>query len=102
MAIRFETKKVASYLIDRAWARIAQKPENLNRRDEFWPCIVCGLPIDGQKAKWIHVIDGGCRAAEDGDEIDPGGDMYWHPIGPDCLRRQPQLKPVAKSRREEF
>lgn len=85
-------------LIDAAWRRIAQKPENLDRRDDFQPCFVCGRPVDTKKAtmRWLHVINGGSHAAEPDDKIDEGGDLGMHPVGADCLRRQPaRVRAVA-------
>lgn len=96
--IRIERKRGPQRLIDAAWRRIAQKPANLDRRDDFQPCLICGRPVDTKSAgtRWIHVIEGGSHAAEPGDVIDQAGDLYFHPIGSDCLRNQPALKPVAK------
>ena len=60
------------------------------------PCIVCGKAL--KEPRWLlNVINGGHDIATDeppGD-IDEAGDLYWLPIGTDCLRRHPELKPWA-------
>jgi hypothetical protein len=88
--IKFDTKKTPPRLVDQAWSRIPAE-----RRADFWPCIICELPVDSKKSMWIHVVDGGGNAAEPNEAVAEAGDVGCHPIGPDCLRRQPQLKPVA-------
>jgi hypothetical protein len=54
------------------------------------PCAVCGREMKGGNHYAVHVIDGGDNILhpEDEDEyIDDGGDMYWHPVGPECRKK---------------
>jgi hypothetical protein len=70
------------------------------RRSRFgsaYECIVCGLPAPAPKF-YCHVIEGGGVALHPDDEalyVPDGGDMCNLPVGADCLRRNPQLKPYA-------
>lgn len=70
--------------------------ENANSNDN--PCIICGKECKpGSQMLWAH---GGSLEMvvtfEYGTELnktDPGADMGCWPIGPDCLKKNPQLKP---------
>jgi hypothetical protein len=52
------------------------------------PCIMCGKHIAKPKFM-VHVGHGGNYA------LDPAGDLGGFPIGVDCLRKNPTLKPYA-------
>lgn len=77
-------------------------PENLltarrKRHRSAYVCIVCSLPMPQPKFM-CHVIEGGSSAlhVEDEDRYRPdGGDMCFLPLGSDCLRLHPELKPYA-------
>ncbi len=94
MAIPIISKPAAKRLVARAWHRIAQVEANLDRRDDFQPCHVCGRPVDTKSkgTRWLHVINGGWEAAEPGEVIDPAGDLQWQPVGSECFKAQPELK----------
>lgn len=98
MSVPIRTYRAAQRLINAAWRRIAQSPESLARRDDFQPCYICGRPVDtkSSRTRWLRVIDGGGTAAEDGDTIDPAGDLLWHPVGADCFKGQPELRSASK------
>lgn len=67
----------------------------------YLPCIVCGRAIKAapalvrvywgshivtaEEAERLHIAEGG-----------DGGDLYYYPIGPDCLRRHPAIKPYVR------
>ncbi len=99
MSVPIINKQASARVVTRAWQRIAQVPANLDRRDDFQPCYVCGRPVDTKSkgTRWLHVINGGWEAAEPGDVIDPAGDMDWLPVGSECFKAQPDLK-RARSR----
>ena len=59
------------------------------------PCVVCGNPTRMDKAKTLHLHNGGWTAVTEAEAqtLDPAGDMGEWPIGPDCLRAHPELLP---------
>lgn len=60
------------------------------------PCYICGKGKKPKRAEtMIWVVDGGAVAATQEERVAPGGDMGLHPIGADCLRHNPQLKPFV-------
>ena len=64
------------------------------------PCVFCGKPLNGKSARyWLHDIGGGGGLyLHPGDEhlyVTDGADMGTYPIGEDCLRRRPELKPFT-------
>lgn len=101
MAIPIELNRAEDRLVDAAWARIAQKSANLDRRDDFEPCYICGRPLDTRAdgTRWIRVVDGGDSAAEQGEEIDPAGDLGLQPVGRDCLKKHRPALPVAATKK---
>ena len=59
------------------------------------PCAVCGKPIEPSKAKHyvrMHVM---WAALMPDEEVEPGYDQGYFPIGTDCLRKHPELEPYA-------
>ena len=67
------------------------------RHGDAYTCIVCGLPMPQPKFM-CHVIDGGGTALHVDDEEayrPDGGDLAFLPLGTDCLRQHPELKPYA-------
>lgn len=60
------------------------------------PCVVCGRPI--KTPRWyVHVVDGGASVCDPNIENwpDGAGDLGWLPVGPECLRRHPELRPYT-------
>jgi hypothetical protein len=62
-------------------------------------CVICGKDIKDAKY-WLHLFWGLTavteeEAAEINRKEGDGGDMYFFPIGTDCLKRHPELKPYA-------
>lgn len=73
-----------------------------NCRDGEAPCVVCGRPIKLATHRyflWVH--NGGADAVtyEEGERLNAtghgGADLGGHPVGADCLRRFPELKPYC-------
>ncbi len=69
------------------------------------PCCVCGKPTNGN-TKFLHVVSGGLTALHPSEEeryttnqydanLLDSGDCGLQPVGSDCLRNNPQLKPYA-------
>lgn len=64
---------------------------------DAWPCCVCGKPVNIKaRPYWLRLLVGGKVVTTETDtEIPEGQDLGCHPIGADCLRRHPELKPWA-------
>lgn len=69
-------------------------------RGDEQPCAICGRPCKNPKYYlWIH--HGGSHAVtkDEGERLNStgscGADLGCHPIGADCLKRNPQLKPFV-------
>jgi hypothetical protein len=78
-------------LKDAQWSR-------KNVDGDTYPCACCGLPVPKPKF-YVHMIDGGGIALHPDDEAlytDDGGDMGLQPVGTDCLKRHPELKPFVQ------
>ena len=73
--------------------------------DDFYPCIVCGRPVKSANPKMLRIVEGGFHTVlpefQAEYDRDPG-DMGLYPIGPDCLRRNPHLKPYTQVRQNEL
>jgi hypothetical protein len=59
------------------------------------PCCICGKGIKNMsKAKHLRVNTANQFVADDV-ELAPGEDMGCFPIGPECLKKHPELKEWA-------
>jgi hypothetical protein len=80
-------------------------PEKMKRMrpgdGNSYPCVICGIAVT--KPKFMcHMIGGGGVALHPDDENlfaqdaeAQRGDLGCQPIGTDCLRRYPEMKPFA-------
>lgn len=62
-------------------------------------CIVCNRPVTAKNPAYLRVVESGGYAVlpQFQDEYDgDAGDLGLYPIGPNCLRRYPQLKPYIQ------
>jgi hypothetical protein len=68
-------------------------------RDGYMPCIICGKPVDMSKnPTMVNVVQGSELATEEEAEaiMTTGhGDCGGYPIGANCLKKRPELKPYA-------
>lgn len=68
-------------------------------KGEREPCYVCGRAVSTEKNDfyWIEVGGGGHDALLP-QEVDAGDPGYLgcHPVGADCLKKQPALRPYAR------
>lgn len=70
---------------------------------DHWPCAICGRAVDTSRPRtaWIHVHNGGASIVTDAeakalnDAGEESADMSWYPVGPECMKRHPELKPYA-------
>lgn len=70
---------------------------NMDRAGELEPCIVCGKGIKNlNKAKWLNTVFGSeAITPAEAAQFTPGELSGAFPIGPDCLRRHPELRPYT-------
>ena len=73
--------------IPRSHAREA----NLKRfgHGDVEPCLLCAKPVNHDTARWVALNDW-CGEITD-PKNEPNGGCF--PVGPDCWKRNPQLKP---------
>lgn len=76
--------------------------QNHDRADGTKPhCCVCGKTIEKPR-HWLHIHHGGTHvvtedeAAQLNAEGHESADMYFFPVGANCLKRHPELKPYAQ------
>lgn len=65
------------------------------------PCVICGKPCSNPKFYiWCHLGGNFAVTAEEGELLNAEGknnmDLGSHPIGTDCLRKHPELKPYSQ------
>lgn len=64
------------------------------------PCYICGRIIDQRKPHTlVHFGFGGWHAVtEEENATNEAGDLGFWPVGSECLRQQPELRPYAVKR----
>ncbi len=70
--------------------------------DGEMPCAVCRSPVnvDGHQLwLWVHLGGNHAVTAAEGERLNAAGhsgaDLGRQPIGPNCLKKYPQLKPFV-------
>lgn len=59
------------------------------------PCIICNREVKNPKF-WIHIVDGGTKIIDPNQKwSDPNSDLGLHPVGSDCIRKHPQIRPYV-------
>lgn len=79
----------------------ANRSENERRhcRGDLYPCLICGRPIAKPKYS-LHLWYGSMAVTEEeaaalvAKEGD-GGDTGFYPVGSDCLKKHPELRPYV-------
>lgn len=76
--------------------RIEQNEERYGCNDGTH-CIICNAPVnpDQRVTYFVRVIASTDIGTPEEAKKDPSADMGWYPIGNDCLRRHPELRPYA-------
>lgn len=69
-------------------------------RSEHLPCILCGRECKNAKFfVWEHNGGGTLVTPQEGEELNEtghsGADLGLQPIGSDCLKKHPQIKPFV-------
>lgn len=96
--IEIEIHRAADRLIEASAARMEKAvAKGEVKSSDIWPCYICGRYVNGAKAMWIHVINGGSFARESDEPYEESGDLGGHPVGKDCLKKQRALLAIAKS-----
>lgn len=78
--------------------RYEQNFQGETKGESLGPCVICGKAIKAPGKYFVHVMNGGdsvCTSDEDF-YVDDAGDLGLQPIGSDCLRRHPELKPYVR------
>lgn len=86
------------------------KPATIYRdraRGDEVPCVLCGKGIKpGAGVGYLHIHGGGALIVteEEAARMSAAGDMGMQPIGRECLRQHPELRPylagAARGRKE--
>lgn len=66
--------------------------------DNHLPCVVCGKMVRQPAKNYIRLFWGNFAVTEaEAIEINnPGADMEYYPVGSDCLKKYPELKPYVE------
>lgn len=67
------------------------------RKNHVERCMICGKPcLDAKYFAWEHCGGGTLVTREEGERLNKsgkaGGDLGYQPIGPECLKKHPELK----------
>lgn len=63
--------------------------------DDQQPCAVCGRPLRrGRVSYWLYAHDGAALSQVEAVRV-PKGDRELLPLGGDCLRQHPELRPYV-------
>jgi len=65
--------------------------------DDEQPCIICGRPVKhGGGGGAVHLVEGGdCLVRINEPYDNDAADLGEYPIGADCLRKHPELRPYV-------
>lgn len=80
--------------------RYSENQDRFPCKGDAYPCVICGRPCPNPKYMiWCH--NGGNTAVTlaEGHRLNKSGhagaDLGMQPIGADCLRKNPQLRPYV-------
>lgn len=70
---------------------------NMEKAGDLPTCVICGRGIKAENPPMVHLHDGGwCIVTEEeATALSPNADMGFYPIGPECLRKHPEIKPYV-------
>ena len=68
--------------------------KNLEKAGDLPTCVICGRGIKSENPKMVHLHDGGAAIVTEAEAatMDPAADLCFYPIGPECLRKHPEIK----------
>jgi hypothetical protein len=69
-------------------------------KDNAYPCIICGKSVNNPK-HFVRLFYGATVVMETEaraiiEKEGEGGDMLYYPVGSDCLKKHPELKPYVE------
>jgi len=85
---------------------IKQNPDYHKHADKCgseYPCVVCGRGIP-KPVHYVHLYYGSMAVTEEEaaefarKDGDGGGDLGHYPVGSDCLKRHPEIRPYLVRR----
>lgn len=73
--------------------------KNMEKAGDAPTCVICGRGITSANPRMVHVHCGGWTLVteDEATHLDPAADMGLFPIGPECLRRHPEIRPYVIS-----
>lgn len=83
---------------DQRWDNMRRYGPGGTRNDrEYEACLLCGRPVylDAQP-KYIRMGTNNCAITDAEAAADPRLDQGCFVVGPECLRRHPELRPYAQ------
>ena len=90
-------------MIDIPRSPVKDRNERIYGDNAGGACIVCSKPINTDRHKlWVRILYGCyiCTAAEaEKEEAEsPGSDTGYYPVGKECIKRFPQIKPYVEEK----
>jgi len=64
-------------------------------KGDAYPCVICGRPVT-TATRWLVRLDTSNTIHSVDDCTLGAKDMGCYPIGADCLRQHPEIKPLAR------
>lgn len=83
--------------------RYSQNQERFAKGDAS-PCVLCGKAVEKPRYE-VHLHQGGSHVVTEKEArcLDPGGDMGMYPLGAECYKRCPGIRPyVHDSQKEQW
>ena len=71
-------------------ARFSKRVQDAGGQVDAQICWVCGRTCKSKNPKWLQLANGGFIVT---DPRIPTDDRWVQPIGPECLKNHPELKP---------
>ena len=74
--------------------------ENAERCGAAYPCVICGKAVTTPNPWMVHLHGGGgyIVTEEEAGTMPEAEDLGLYPIGAECLRQHPEVKPYAARR----
>lgn len=88
-------------MIDVYERRTPDYDKNQEKMMRDYPCVICGREVkSGPRTRLVRLHYGGQMVVlpdefEQAERDCPGGDLGAYPIGPDCLKKHPDMKPYV-------
>ena len=72
--------------------------KNMEKAGDLPTCVICGRGIKAEHPRMVHVHDGGLAVVtnEEAATMNDAADLGLYPIGPECLKKHPRIKPYVQ------